>query len=97
MAGKRNTGFWIIQVPGWLLFLYLFVAQGLAGFSYDLGVRMGSQESPEQITEVGAADGPAPGPRGGAVRRDLVGSQRGGRFAFGRAVGAGCAYRDPDV
>lgn len=55
MKRRGDIAFWAIQIPGWLLFLYLFVAQGLAGFSYDLGVRMGSQEPPEQITEVGAA------------------------------------------
>ncbi|MCP5038213.1 MAG: hypothetical protein GY945_11515 [Rhodobacteraceae bacterium] len=47
--------FWFIQVPGWLLFLYLVFAQCVAAFSYQLGVRMGTQEPAEQITEVGAA------------------------------------------
>lgn len=55
MAGSRDAKFWTIQIPGWLLLIYLFVAQGLAAFSYDLGVRMGTQESPTHITEVGAA------------------------------------------
>ena len=47
--------FWFIQVPGWLLFLYLVFAQCVAAFSYRLGVSMGTQEPAEQITEVGAA------------------------------------------
>ncbi len=52
-----DFGFWIIQVPGWLLFAYLLVAQCTAAFSYSLGVRMGTQETTEQITEVGVAYG----------------------------------------
>lgn len=51
----RNTGFWSIQVPGWLLLVYLVYAQGVAAFSYDLGVSLGTQEPAEQITEVGTA------------------------------------------
>jgi len=47
--------FWIIQIPGWLLFVYLVVAQCTAAFSYRLGVRMGTQEPASQITDVGAA------------------------------------------
>lgn len=50
-----NIGFWIIQVPGWLLFLYLIVAQCISAFDYSLGVRMGTQEPAERITEVGVA------------------------------------------
>lgn len=47
--------FWIIQGPGWLLLAYLVVAQCLPVFSYGLGVRMGTQEPAERITEVGTA------------------------------------------
>lgn len=47
--------FWFVQAPGWLLFLYLLFAQCVSAFSYQLGVRMGTQEPAEQITEVGAA------------------------------------------
>ena len=47
--------FWFIQVPGWLLFLYLVFAQCISAFSYQLGVRMGTQEPAEQITEIGVA------------------------------------------
>jgi len=47
--------FWAIQIPGWLLFLYLVAAQCTAAFSYQFGVRMGTQEPAEQITEVGVA------------------------------------------
>ena len=52
---KRDTGFWSIQVPGWLLLFYLIFAQAIPAFDYDLGVAMGTQESAEMITEVGAA------------------------------------------
>jgi hypothetical protein len=44
-----------IQVPGWLLLLYLLYAQAPAAFDYEVGVRMGTQESAQSITEVGAA------------------------------------------
>jgi len=47
--------FWFIQVPGWLLFLYLVVAQCASAISYQLGIRMDMQEPAEQITEVGVA------------------------------------------
>jgi hypothetical protein len=52
---KRDIGFWLLQVPGWLLLLYLIYAQAIPAFSYDMGVAMGTQESAEQITEVGTA------------------------------------------
>ena len=48
-------GFWIVQLPGWALFFYLAVAQCSAALNYDLGVRMGTQEPAERITEVGVA------------------------------------------
>ena len=47
--------FWMLQGPGWLLVAYLAVAQCLAAFSYDLGVRMGTQEPAATVTPVGAA------------------------------------------
>jgi hypothetical protein len=50
-----NIEFWIIQVPGWLLVLYLVVAQCISAFDYSLGVRMGTQEPAERITDVGVA------------------------------------------
>jgi uncharacterized transporter YbjL len=52
---KRDPGFWLIQVPGWFLLLYLIYAQAISALSYDMGVAMGTQESAKQITEVGAA------------------------------------------
>jgi len=55
MAKRRGFAFWVVQGPGWLLLIYLFVAQGITAFSYDLGVAMGTQEPPEMITEVGTA------------------------------------------
>ncbi len=45
---------WIL-IPGWLLLAYLVVAQAIPAFDYELGVRMGTQEPAERITEVGAA------------------------------------------
>ena len=51
----RNSAFWWLQVPGWLLVVYLVYAQAIPAFDYELGVRMGTQEPAEQITEVGAA------------------------------------------
>jgi hypothetical protein len=55
MERKRNASFWIIQVPGWLLLVYLVIAQGVPAFDYELGTRMGTQEPAETITEVGTA------------------------------------------
>ncbi len=52
---KHGIGFWAIQIPGWLLLIYLVYAQGISAFNYELGVSMGTQESVENITEVGAA------------------------------------------
>ncbi|MCP4098688.1 MAG: hypothetical protein GY748_20870 [Planctomycetaceae bacterium] len=51
----EQVTFWIIQGPGWALFTYLVVAQCVAAFSYDLGVRMGTQEPSNQVTQVGVA------------------------------------------
>ena len=52
---KRDPGFWMIQGPGWLLFLYLVYAQAIPAIDYELGVSMGTQESSESITAVGVA------------------------------------------
>jgi hypothetical protein len=51
----RGIGFWLLQGPGWLLFVYLVYAQGIAAIDYDLGVAMGTQESASAITSVGTA------------------------------------------
>ena len=53
MTDRRDL--FLVQIPGWLLLLYLVYAQAPAAFDYDLGVRMGTQEPAESITEVGAA------------------------------------------
>jgi len=45
----------MLQVPGWLLLAYLVYAQGITAFGYNIGVRMGTQEPADTITEVGAA------------------------------------------
>jgi len=52
---SKALNFWIIQGPGWLLFVYLVYAQAIPAFNYELGVRMGTQESAAIITEVGTA------------------------------------------
>lgn len=52
---KRDAAFWMIQGPGWLLFVYLVYAQAIPAFDYEVGVRMGTQEPVETITAVGAA------------------------------------------
>ena len=54
-SAERGLGFWILQIPGWILLLWLIVVQGISAFSYELGVSMGSQEPATSITEVGAA------------------------------------------
>jgi hypothetical protein len=54
-TSKREASFWALQIPGWLLLIYLIYAQGITAFRYDLGVAMGTQEPVEMITEVGAA------------------------------------------
>ena len=50
-----GIAFWTIQLPGWLLFAYLLVAQCTAAISYSLGVKMGTQEPADRVTEVGVA------------------------------------------
>lgn len=52
---NRDSGFWTLQIPGWLLLVYLLYAQAIPAFDYELGVRMGTQESAARITEVGTA------------------------------------------
>jgi hypothetical protein len=52
---NREAGFWLLQAPGWLLFVYLVYAQAIPAFNYDLGVTMGTQEPADTITAVGAA------------------------------------------
>jgi hypothetical protein len=51
----RGSDQWFLQIPGWLLLAYLVYAQAIPAFDYELGVRMGTQESAQQITEVGTA------------------------------------------
>jgi hypothetical protein len=51
----RGVGFWVVQGPGWLLLLYLIVAQAVPAFDYQLGVLMGTQEPASAVTEVGVA------------------------------------------
>ena len=53
MTDRRDL--FLVQLPGWLLLLYLVYAQVPAAFDYDLGVRMGTQEPARTITEVGTA------------------------------------------
>ncbi len=92
---RRGAAFWWLQVPGWLLLVYLVYAQGISAIDYELGVRMGTQEPPETITEVGAAfwfgfafaDLAIYIP---LLAAGLIGHCRGrrwGRIAFGAALG----------
>ncbi len=55
MSNERGKLFWGIQIPGWLLLVYLIIAQGVAAFDYNLGVSMGTQDSAEKITAIGTA------------------------------------------
>lgn len=52
---RKGVSYWALQIPGWLLLIYLIFAQGISAFSYDIGVEMGTQEPLEMVTEVGAA------------------------------------------
>jgi len=52
---RRSLRFWSIQIPGWLLLAYLIYAQAIPAIDYELGVRMGTQESAEIVSEVGTA------------------------------------------
>ena len=54
-ATYRRRRDWVLHGPGWALLFYLIYAQGIAALDYQLGVRMGTQESAAAITEVGAA------------------------------------------
>ena len=47
--------FWLIQVPGWLLLLYLIYAQAIPAFNYESGVSMGTQEPVDVVSGVGVA------------------------------------------
>ena len=53
MTDRRDL--FLVQIPGWLLLLYLVYAQAPAAFDYELGVRMGTQEPANKISEVGVA------------------------------------------
>ena len=50
-----GTKRWGLQIPGWILLVYLVYAQAIPAFDYELGVRMGTQEPAHRITAVGAA------------------------------------------
>ena len=52
---KRDMNFWLIQVPGWLLLLYLIYAQAIPAFNYESGVSMGTQEPVDVVSGVGVA------------------------------------------
>ena len=51
----RGKAFIFVQVTGWLFLAYLVYAQGITALNYDYGVAMGTQESADNVTEVGAA------------------------------------------
>jgi hypothetical protein len=52
---NRPAEYWWLQITGWLLLAYLVYAQAIPAFDYELGVRMGTQEPAQRITDVGAA------------------------------------------
>ena len=52
---NKTSSFCALQVFGWLLVVYLIYAQAIPAFDYELGIAMGTQESPEVIGEVGVA------------------------------------------
>lgn len=52
---NRKPESWLIQLPGWLLFIYLLIAQAIPAFDYQIGVAMGTQEPAAMISEVGVA------------------------------------------
>ena len=52
---RRGIGFWALQGPGWLSVFLLIFSQGIAAFDYEFAVRMGTQDSADAVTEVGAA------------------------------------------
>lgn len=52
---NRSKSFGFLQISGWLLLAYLVYAQAIPAFDYDLGVKMGTQEPAEKVTEVGVA------------------------------------------
>lgn len=52
---QRGARFWVVQAPGWVLLFYLLYAQAIPAFDYQLGVRMGTQESAQTVTAVGTA------------------------------------------
>lgn len=52
---RRRIGFWVLQVPGWVMLVLLILGQGIAAIDYELGVRMGTQDSADAVTEIGAA------------------------------------------
>lgn len=52
---KRDFNFWLLHGPGWFLLLYLIYAQAIPAFDYELGITMGTQESADQVSEVGVA------------------------------------------
>jgi len=54
-TNQRGIAFWAIQGFGWLLLIYLIYAQAISAFNYDWGVATGTQESAENITEVGVS------------------------------------------
>jgi hypothetical protein len=53
-VNQRSERWWL-QIPGWFLLAYLVYAQAIPAFDYELGIRMGTQESAAMITEVGTA------------------------------------------
>lgn len=53
----NDTSLWLVELPGWLLLLYLILVQVPSAVNYNWGVQAGVQETPEQITPIGVAFG----------------------------------------
>ncbi|NNC36609.1 MAG: hypothetical protein EX271_04175 [Acidimicrobiales bacterium] len=52
---KRQKSNLLLQIPGWILVLYLIYSQAIPAIDYELGVAMGTQEPASEVSEVGVA------------------------------------------
>ena len=50
-----GIAFWMVQLPEWILFAYLLVAQCTAAMSSSLSGKMGTQDPLKHITEIDVA------------------------------------------
>ena len=59
MSIKREIGFWILMIPGFLILLMLILGQMIAFINYEFTVSVGLQESVDIIGEYGVASNKA--------------------------------------